>query len=181
MFAETIETPRLLLRAPRLDDATEIFSRYASNPEVTWNLAWPTHNSPADTRQFLQSTEQMRSDGTSFHWAICTRDDNRLHGMIGVRIQLPKLEVGYVLAQDQWGRGLMTEALTAVVEEVRRYAEVRSVFAHCATDNTASARVLEKSGFTFKRIARGFMILPNRGPRPIDVKLYAMMLSSRWS
>lgn len=177
MFAETIETPRLLLRAPRLEDATEIFSRYANNPEVTRNLAWPTHNSPADTRQFLQSAEQMRTDGSTFHWAIGARDDGRLHGMIGVRMALPKVEVGYVLAQDQWGRGLMTEALTALVDEIRQHPEVRSVFAHCAIDNVASARVLEKSGFTFKRIARGFMVLPNRGPKPIDVKLYVMMLN----
>ncbi|MEX2171669.1 MAG: GNAT family N-acetyltransferase [Pirellulales bacterium] len=176
MFLESITTERLLLRAPRLEDATAIFSRYASNPAVTRNLSWPTHTSPADTRRFLQLAEQLRADGSLINWAICTRDDGRLHGMIGVRPDFPRVEVGYVLAQDRWGHGLMTEALHAVVAEVREHADVWRIQAHCATDNAASARVLEKAGFELEGVARRYFVLPNRGPEPVDAKLYAMIV-----
>lgn len=176
MFAESITTEHLELRLPRLEDATEIFSRYASNPAVTRNLSWPTHTSPADTRRFLQVAEQMRADGTLVNWAICTRNDGRLHGMIGVRPDLPRVEIGYVLAQDRWGRGWMTEALRAVVAELQKHPEVWRIHAHCATDNLASARVLEKAGFEFEGVARRYLVLPNRGPEPIDVKRYALIV-----
>ena len=42
---ERIETPRLILRKPMLEDAEEVFEAYASDPEVTRYLTWLTHTS----------------------------------------------------------------------------------------------------------------------------------------
>jgi RimJ/RimL family protein N-acetyltransferase len=51
---ETVKTKRLLLRKPIIDDADEIFERYAGDPEVTRYLGWPMHKSVDDTRAFLE-------------------------------------------------------------------------------------------------------------------------------
>jgi RimJ/RimL family protein N-acetyltransferase len=48
-----VETTRLLLRQPRAADATSIFERYASDPDVTRFLGWLRHQSLADTQAFL--------------------------------------------------------------------------------------------------------------------------------
>src|SRR5438876_12388274 len=47
---DTIDTPRLILRRPRASDAEAIFSRYASDPDVTRYVGWPAHKSVDDTR-----------------------------------------------------------------------------------------------------------------------------------
>ena len=49
-----IETPRLVLLSPQPTDATGIFERNASNPEVTRFLGWPRHQSISDTEAFLR-------------------------------------------------------------------------------------------------------------------------------
>ena len=51
---EAITTKRLLLRKPAVEDASDIFERYAADAEVTRYLAWPIHTSVDDTRAFLE-------------------------------------------------------------------------------------------------------------------------------
>ena len=53
MAPERIETARLILRRPRAADAPAIFSRYASDVEVTKYLAWRRHRQLSDTAAFL--------------------------------------------------------------------------------------------------------------------------------
>jgi RimJ/RimL family protein N-acetyltransferase len=173
MFSESITTDRLSLRLPQVEDAAEVFSRYASNPEVTRNLSWKTHASPAETRDFLQLAAQWRESGAEFDWVICDRSTGEIWGMIAVRPKLPRVEIGYVLAREQWGKGITTEAVRAVVAAIWHNPAVWRIEAHCALDNVASARVLEKSGFALEGIARKFTILPNRSTEPLDVKIYA--------
>ena len=56
-----IETARLALRQPGIDDALAMFERYASDPEVTRFLGWPRHRMVEDTRAFLRfSAEEWK-------------------------------------------------------------------------------------------------------------------------
>jgi ribosomal-protein-alanine N-acetyltransferase len=50
-IAERIETERLVLRRPSADDGEAVFTRYASDPEVTRYVSWPRHRSLADQRE----------------------------------------------------------------------------------------------------------------------------------
>jgi len=54
---ERLETARLVLRRPRLEDADSIFHRYASDAEVARYLAWPRHASLDDTLLFLKMSD----------------------------------------------------------------------------------------------------------------------------
>ena len=56
---ESIETERLLLRRPAVDDAEAVFSCYASDAEVTKYLGWPRHINIEDTRTFISLSEQI--------------------------------------------------------------------------------------------------------------------------
>ncbi len=51
---ERIKTPRLLLRRPVATDAQPMFDAYASDPEVTRFLTWPTHETVERARTFLR-------------------------------------------------------------------------------------------------------------------------------
>lgn len=66
----------------------------------------------------------------------------------GYRAPLHKASVGYRLLQEAWGQGIATEALGLLTGELRRRRSVEIITASTMLENRASARVLEKNGFT---------------------------------
>ena len=93
--------------------------------------------------------------------------------MVAIRPHGFKADIGYVLAKPYWGRGLMTEAVRAVVDLAFTDPQIHRVWAVCDIDNTASARVLEKSGMTREGVLRRWTIHPNVSDLPRDVLCYS--------
>jgi ribosomal-protein-alanine N-acetyltransferase len=144
---EEVETARLVLRRPRMNDAASIFERYASDPDVTRFLGWPRHASIHATEAFLQFSEQEWERWPVGPYLILSRANGRLLGGSGLSFQSAhEAMTGYVLAKDVWGRGYATETLTAVVAVARRLG-VRRLTAQCHPEHWPSRRVLEKCGF----------------------------------
>ena len=150
----TLETPRLLLRAFREEDAADFFA-YASVPGVGEMAGWNHHESMEDTHRVLG---MFLTDKNVF--ALVHKESGRVIGSLGLHVadthgtpyeEKRCKEIGYVLSKAYWGRGLMPEA----VGEVIRYcfeelgAEVLTV-GHFE-GNEQSRRVIEKCGFTFLR------------------------------
>jgi ribosomal-protein-alanine N-acetyltransferase len=85
-------------------------------------------------------------------WAI--EVDGEAAGGIGVELQKDveriSAEIGYWLGEPLWGRGVVTEALTAVTAEAFRRFELTRIYALPFADNRASVRVLEKAGYTLE-------------------------------
>lgn len=165
----TLPGPRLMLRAPQPGDAPAIYA-YARDAEVTRYLAWPRHNSLADSERFLQRAVQGWQDGSELVWLI--EDERGVVGAIGAELSKVNAGVGYVLTRDSWGRGYATEALGLVVEALFTHSPVRSIWALCVTENCASQRVLEKSGFHYVRTLSHYLACPNLGGEMKDVWLY---------
>lgn len=148
---ESIETDRLRLRRPVMADAESIFQRYASDPEVTRYLGWPTHRSIADTHAFLGFSEAEWMRWPASAYLIEARDTRRLLGSTGLTFEsATAAETGYVLARDAWGQGFATEALRAIVQLAPSLG-VGYLYAQCHPDHHPSRRVLEKAGFTRDR------------------------------
>lgn len=144
---EQLKTTRLLLRKPRLVDAEVIFSRYASDLEVTKYLGWPRHVSIGQTRAFLEYSELEWNRWPAGPYLIEDLKDGRLLGSTGFAFESPQRAMtGYVLAKDAWGFGYATEALHAIVH-VAENLHVAELFALCHAGHEASYRVLEKCGF----------------------------------
>jgi ribosomal-protein-alanine N-acetyltransferase len=142
-----IETDRLVLVRPRPQDAPAIFSRYASDPDVTRYLGWPRHRTVSDTEQFLQFSDAEWHRWPAGPYLIWSGVDRRLLGSTGLAFEAPdRASTGYVLATDAWGVGYATEALGAIVDLARTLGVVR-LYALCHPAHDASSRVLEKSGF----------------------------------
>src|SRR5262245_27107438 len=70
-----LKTPRLRLRPPRLDDASEIFARYAQDPEVTRYLTWRPHNRLEAVQEFLRSLLALRERGAVLPWVVQRETD----------------------------------------------------------------------------------------------------------
>jgi [ribosomal protein S5]-alanine N-acetyltransferase len=163
---ERIETERLILRKPTAGDAEEIFRRYASDPEVTRYLSWPTHRRLEQTQAFLEWSDEDWQRWPAGSYLLFARDDeSRLLGGTGLSFQSPALAVtGYVFARDAWGQGFATEALEAMVR-LGRATGLKRIAAVCHPDHRPSARVLEKCGFLLDELRRDQLEFPNLKPK----------------
>lgn len=174
MPPEVMESARLRLRRPTLGDAPTLFERYAKDPEVTRYLAWRPHEDVTRTEAFLQRCIAAWEKGEVFPWVLILRSEDAPIGMIELRMQGHRAEIGYVLARSPWGRGYMTEAAHAVVEWALSQPGVFRLWAVCDVENVASARLLEKLGMRREGILSRWIIHPNVSEQPRDCYCYAM-------
>jgi len=182
MIPEVVETARLRLRPPRLEDAEAMFTTWARDPEVARYLTWRPHASIEDTRAFLRSAQWAEQEGHR-PWIIERRDDGRVLGMIGLTLEAKnaiggalaphRASVGYGLGRAYWGQGIMTEALREVIAVTLAVPSMYRVYAYCDVENLASARVMEKAGMSFEGVLRRWGVHPNRSSEPRDCRCYA--------
>jgi ribosomal-protein-alanine N-acetyltransferase len=169
-----IETERLVLRPPRMEDAASVFEAYAQDEEAVRYLTFTPNQTLAQTEEFMRERLRRVEQGRAFVWAITRRADGTLIGMIELRAQQGfKADFGYALARPFWGQGLMTEALRAVLDFAFSLPGMYRVWAVCDVENVGSARVMEKAGLTFEGVLRRHTMHPNVSPEPRDVRCYA--------
>lgn len=172
---EIIHTPRLILRRPHISDAAAIFDAYARDAEVSRYLIWEPHADVRETEQFLLSCAAAWDGGSRFPWAVTLREGGELLGMVELRVNSFKADVGYVVARRFWGQGLATEALRPVVEWAMSQPGIYRVWALCDAGNAASARVLEKVGMRREGVLQRNLVHPNISREPRDSYCYAMV------
>ena len=170
---ERLETGRLILRRPVPTDAEAMFARWAQDPEVTRYLVWRPHTSLDDSRAHIARCVQSWENGREFVWLLEEKGSGRLAGSIATRPDQHGVNVGYLVARDCWGRGFMPEALRAVTEWWLSQPGVFRVWATCDIENPASARVLEKSGFTLEGTLRRWQAHVNLDAEPRDALCYS--------
>jgi [ribosomal protein S5]-alanine N-acetyltransferase len=171
---QVLTGPRVTLRAPTVDDADLLFERIASDPEVTRYLAWRPHPNVDETRRVITEFFNVGGETT---WLIELRDGGGPIGLCGWRRPQPHIvDFGYCLGRPWWRQGLMTEVVQLLLDKARRDPSVYRMTAHCHVDNTASARLLERSGLAFEgRLAR-YAVLPNISAEPQDCLLFGKAL-----
>jgi len=173
---EKIETNRFILRKPMMEDASPIFKLYAQDPEVTKYLTFKPHQSIDETKTFLKRCLANWKNNTSFPWTIIRMKDKQLIGMIEiVNIDHTGVNLGYVLARPYWGQGYMTEVLQKIIAWALNQNDIYRVWAICDIENTASTRVLQKSGMQREGILRRWVILPNMSEVPRDCFCYSIV------
>lgn len=170
---EKMETNRLFLRPPVVADASIIFAAYAQDPVVTRYLLWRPHQNLGETQDFLRHCEQSWHDRSSFPWVIVDKASQQIIGMIELRIDGHRANLGYVLAQPYWGQGYMTETVQTLTNWALNQPNIYRVWAVCDVGNVGSARVLEKAGWTREGILRRWIIHPNCSAEPRDCYCFA--------
>jgi RimJ/RimL family protein N-acetyltransferase len=129
----------------------ESIARYANNRRVSINLRdrFPYPYTRADAEAFLDLARVQRPESD---FAIAGRDE--VIGGIGFHRQSDvyrlSAEIGYWLGEPFWGRGIATKAVRALADWVFATTPLVRLYAHVFDWNPASARVLEKAGFTFE-------------------------------
>jgi ribosomal-protein-alanine N-acetyltransferase len=120
---QTLETDRLILRTPTMDDLDSIMV-YAADPEVTRYLRSDVQTRDSITAQLERwihhNQDNQNQHNSYFTWAVCDKVSSQLMGTISLKIGLEVNpyagRLGYILAKAYWGRGFMTEAARAIVD-----------------------------------------------------------------
>ena len=174
-LSEQIETERLLLRKPRMDDAPAIFSAYAQDLEVTRYMTWRPHKNVRETYRIVELMLKLWDEGEAYSYVITLRNSDSAIGMIAMHPDGFKVAIGYVLARQYWNKGYTTEAALAVTNWLLKQPDIYRVFATCDIENPASARVMEKVGMQCEGVLRRYIVHPNISDEPRDSYMYAIV------
>ena len=147
-----LRTERLLLRPFKLDDVEDVFT-CASDPEWARYIPVPQPYARQHAEEFV-AQRVLASWDTNPVWALVLA--GRVVGGIGLRINLQHetAELGYSVAKEHWGQGLVPEAARAVVEWGFKERGLAKVFARADARNRNSQRVMEKLGMTREGLLR---------------------------
>ena len=144
-----INTGRLLLRAINMADTKEIFA-LRSDEEVLKYLDRPAAKSMEDAVEFIQKNIDQLQANEGISWAITLKEMTELIGIIGywkIDREHHRSEIGYMLFPAHQQKGLMQEAITAVLQYGFETMHLHTVEANVNPDNEASKKLLLKNNF----------------------------------
>jgi ribosomal-protein-alanine N-acetyltransferase len=144
-----LETGRLILRKIVPTDADDLF-RIFSDPEVVRYWSCRPYTSVEQARRLIEDMAEAVHCGTGIQWAITLRNDERLIGKCGYnewRKRHRRGDISYIVAREHWGKGIVSEALRAVLDYGFDHVNLHSVEAGVTPGNDASTRMLERLGF----------------------------------
>ena len=154
---QTLETSRLILRPFALEDAPAMYRNWASDPEVTKYLTWPTHPSVQVSQMVLSDWVSCYEKKDYYQWAIVLRETDEPIGSMAVvnqRDDVGKAEIGYCIGRRWWRQGITPEALSAVIRFLMDEVGMQRIEARHDPRNPASGAVMRKCGMTFEGTLR---------------------------
>lgn len=163
-----------IIRKWKLSDAKDL-AVALSNKKIQDNLrdGLPYPYSEQDGIDFISSMLSANEDET-FAFAITL--DDKVIGSIGVfrqqNIHRQTAEMGYYIAEEYWGKGIMTDAVKQICEYVFENSDILRIYAEPFAYNTGSCRVLEKAGFQYEGTLRSNAV---KNGKVIDMKMYSLL------
>ncbi len=177
---QRIETDRLILRRYVIEDADAMYKNWASDSEVTKFLTWQPHSSVEVSRSIIENWLKEYSDEKYYQWAIVLKaNGNEPIGDISVgqmNEDISMVHIGYCLGRAWWRRGIMSEALKAVMDFMFDTVEVNRVESRHDPMNPNSGKVMQKCGMKYEGTLRS----ADRNNQGIcDACYYALLRSER--
>ena len=148
-----IETERLVLRGWKTEDLCDFYD-YAKNPNIGPRAGWPPHHDKDESLRILQSfilNEEV--------WAIVDKETSKVIGSIGLHkdhkrdVKKAKM-IGFVIAENHWGKGYTVEATKAILRYAFEEMKVPIISVYHYPFNHQSKRVIEKCGFIYEGCLR---------------------------
>ena len=157
----TVETDRLILRKVTIDDVDDM-NEYSKNQLITEYLTWSPHPDKAYTFEYISYLQTRYKTGDFYDWAVVWKETNKMIGTCGFTrfdYQNNSAEIGYVLNPEFHGRGIATEAVIKTIEFGFSNLALNRIEGRFMVENSASRRVMEKSGTQFEGIRREGMLI----------------------
>lgn len=164
------------IRKWKLSDAKDL-AIALSNRKVQDNLrdGLPYPYTEQDGADYISAMLSADEEET---FAFAVTADDKVIGSIGVfrqgNIHRQSAELGYYIAEEYWGRGIMTEAVRQTCKHVFEKSDIIRIYAEPFANNTASCRVLEKAGFQYEGTLRSNAV---KNGKVVDMKMYSILSS----
>lgn len=162
------------IRKWELSDAINLAAAL-SNKKVQDNLrdGLPYPYTEQDGTDYI--SEMLSADeNETFAFAITVNE--KVVGSIGIfrqgNIHRQTAELGYYIAEEYWGKGIMTEAVKQICGYVFDKSDIIRIYAEPFAYNAASCRVLEKAGFQYEGTLRSNAV---KNSEIIDMKMYSLL------
>lgn len=152
-------------------DAPMILERWGWRPENFTYLTAGVFADVSDARTYIAGLFSTQ-ESLAFH---IVEPHEGVVGLVKASVTGHRAQVGYVVDKQFWGRGLATAALRQLVGALEAIPTLSRIWATCALDNPASARVLEKSGFVREAILKKWVTYPAQGGGALDNYSYVRL------
>ena len=148
----SIDLEEFLLRKISIDDYLDMYD-YGKKDKITKTLFWNSYQKEEDALNSIKYVFLTRpSKGIPAAHAIVDKASNKMIGTCDIfRVDWDTLtgEIGYVLHDDYWGKGIMTKVCQAVINYGFEYIGLNKIEIAHEINNIGSKRVIEKCGFNF--------------------------------
>jgi len=174
----TIELVGASLRPLRGDDAAALYA-YLQDPVVTELTSYPLVSVPM-VEGLIERCRSRWAAGDLSKWGVALQHNDQLVGTCGFNewSQVHRwAELAFDLAKAHWGKGLMRQAVAAILQWTFQQNQVDRVHAFVRVDNRRSERLLERIGFMREGCLRSYRIC--RG-QPQDFYIFGL-LRSDWA
>lgn len=144
-----ITTPRVVLRWISEDDIDSLFQVFSDPQVMRYWSSGPLANRAA-AADLQHEIVQSNKNNAIWKWGLALRDSNQLIGtttLFNLSLSNGRAELGYAMGSAHWGKGLMNEALRALVAYAFESLDLRRLEADVDPRNDASIRTLERLGF----------------------------------
>ena len=171
-----LKTARLVLRKARQEDAQHFFL-VAQDEDVMRYFGVEPYKSVERALDAISWQQRVWAEGSGIRWVITEPGRDTYIGDVGYfkyERQHRRAEVGYLLSRAYWRRGLMTEAMTAVLDYGFVSMDLNRVEALVDPRNAASVGLLDKLGFIREGLLREYEF-----ERGAYVNLYMVSLLRR--
>lgn len=171
----SLQTKRLLLRPLVEADAPALLAIF-SDPVIMRYWSTPPWTSIDEAYSMVARDQKALAAGEYLRFGLERADTGNLIGnctLFSISATCRRAEVGYGLAQSAWGHGYMDEALRALLDYGFSVMNLNRVEADIDPRNSASARSLERLGFTREGFLRERWIVNGEVS---DTALYGLLL-----
>lgn len=177
---QRLETERLILRRYVSEDAAAMYKNWASDPEVTKFLTWPTHSNQEISQMVIDVWINQYSNEDYYHWAIVFKDNGDEPigdiAVVDMKEDISLVHIGYCISRTWWHKGITSEALKAVMDFLFDTVDVNRIESRHDPRNTNSGKVMKKCGMQYEGTLRS----ADRNNQGIcDACYYALLKSER--
>lgn len=159
---QTITTDRMILRKFELSDASDVLKNWASKPEIQHMYSEPVYNTVEAVTELLKKYTSNYGNNNYYRWAIADKESNICIGQIAfyyVDTNNHFAEIEYCIASEYQNKGLMTEAVKALINFGFEKIGLHRIQISAKEMNAPSKRVIEKCGFVYEGTFRDYFFM----------------------
>lgn len=147
-----LTTERLVLRRLQIEDAPALFSIYSDEESMRYFGIKP-HETLSDTEALIRKLETLYASRRCIRWGVAFKDNDTLIGTCSLHHfdeGYHCVQTGYDLNRTLWGKGIMTEAMVAVLNFGFTDLGLHRIEAIIEIENERSRKLLLKLGFIYE-------------------------------